>query len=258
MTADPATIQADTEAALRGSSVCAGRPVHANLSAAQLVEHAVRRGEGQLSDRRRVDRAHRRAYRPVGAGQVCRRRARDHRRCLVGNDQPAGFRRRSSARCRRRVQAYLQGQDLFTQDLYAGADPAHRVRVRLVTTGAWQALFARNMFIRPPAGELAGFTPDYVILHAPDFQADPAIDGVRSPTAIALSFAQKMIVIAGTRICRRDQEVDLHGHELAAAGRRACCRCIAAPISAPTAMWRCSSACPAPARPRCRRIRSAG
>jgi phosphoenolpyruvate carboxykinase (ATP) len=96
------------------------------------------------------------------------------------------------------VQAYLQGQELFTQDLYAGADPARRVRVRLVTTGAWHALFARNMFIRPPEAELAGFEPDYVILHAPDFQADPDLDGVRSGTAVALSFAEKMIVIAGT------------------------------------------------------------
>ena len=78
-----------------------------------------------------------------------------------------------------RVQAYLQGQELFTQDLYAGADPAHRVRVRLVTTAAWHALFARNMFIRPPPAELDGFEPDYVILHAPLFQTDPAVDGVR-------------------------------------------------------------------------------
>ena len=97
------------------------------------------------------------------------------------------------------MQAYLQGaRELFTQDLYAGADPAHRVRVRLVSTHAWHTLFARNMFIRPPQHELAGFAPDYVILHAPEFQADPAIDGVRSGTAIAVSFAQKVIVIAGT------------------------------------------------------------
>jgi phosphoenolpyruvate carboxykinase (ATP) len=72
------------------------------------------------------------------------------------------------------------------------------VRVRLVTTAAWAALFARNMFIRPPAGELADFQPDYTILHAPLFQADPAIDGVRSATAIALSFGQRTIVICGT------------------------------------------------------------
>ena len=72
-----------------------------------------------------------------------------------------------------RVQAYLQGQELFVQDLYAGADPARRIRVRLVTTGAWQALFARNMFIRPPREELHDFKPDYVILHAPHFHAQP-------------------------------------------------------------------------------------
>jgi phosphoenolpyruvate carboxykinase (ATP) len=97
-----------------------------------------------------------------------------------------------------KVQAYLQGQELFTQDLYAGADPAHRVRVRLVTTQAWNALFARNMFIRPPREDLAGFEPDYVILHAPLFQTDPVVDGVRSATTVALSFEQKMIVIAGS------------------------------------------------------------
>ncbi len=97
-----------------------------------------------------------------------------------------------------RVQAYLQGQELFTQDLYAGADPDHRVRVRLVTTQAWIALFARNMFIRPPQADLEAFEPDYVILHAPMFQTDPALDGVRSSTAIALSFEQKIILIAGT------------------------------------------------------------
>ncbi|MBO0710732.1 MAG: phosphoenolpyruvate carboxykinase (ATP), partial [Acetobacteraceae bacterium] len=97
-----------------------------------------------------------------------------------------------------RVQAYLQGQELFTQDLYAGADPATRIRVRLVTTEAWHALFTRSMFIRPPEAELASFEPDYVILHAPHFHADPAHDGVRSGTAIALSFGEGTIVIAGT------------------------------------------------------------
>lgn len=97
-----------------------------------------------------------------------------------------------------RARAYLQGQDLFVQDLYAGADPAHRIRVRVVTTQAWSALFARNMFIRPAPAELADFQPDYTILHAPQFHADPAIDGVRSTTAIALSFEQKLIVICGT------------------------------------------------------------
>ena len=98
-----------------------------------------------------------------------------------------------------RVQAYLQAQpELFTQDLFAGADPEHRVRVRLVSSEAWQSLFARNMFIRPAPADLTGFEPDYVILHAPKFQTDSEIDGVRSGTAIAVSLTQKMIVVAGS------------------------------------------------------------
>jgi phosphoenolpyruvate carboxykinase (ATP) len=67
-----------------------------------------------------------------------------------------------------------------------------------VTPSAWHALFARNMFIRPPAEELASFEPDYVILHAPEFSVDVEACGVRSSTAIALSFAQRLVVIAGT------------------------------------------------------------
>src|SRR5215210_506141 len=100
---------------------------------------------------------------------------------------------------RERVVGWLSERPvLFTQDLHAGADPAHRIRVRLVTTNAWHALFARNMFIRPPQEELAGFRPDFTILHAPEFEADPARDGCRSNTCIALSFAAKTILICGT------------------------------------------------------------
>ena len=97
------------------------------------------------------------------------------------------------------VRGHLGARTLFTQDLYAGAAPEHRVRIRLVTTNAWHALFARNMFIRPPAEDLAGFEPDYVILHAPDHPAEPDAWGLRSTTAVALSFARRLIVIAGTQ-----------------------------------------------------------
>ena len=186
-----------TAAALAGTGVRAGRPVHANLSAPALVAHSLRLHEGRLS----ADGAL-----MVATGVHTGRSVAD--KFVVDEpgvrehiwwgkiNQPIAPER--FAILQARVQAYLQGQELFVQDLYAGADPAHRVRVRLVSTGAWQALFARNVFIRPEPHELAGFEPDYVILHAPLFQADPAIDGVRSGTAIALSFAQKRIVIVGS------------------------------------------------------------
>jgi phosphoenolpyruvate carboxykinase (ATP) len=183
--------------ALGGTGVHASRPVHANLLTPALMTEAVRRDEGRLS----ADGAL-----MVNTGVHTGRSVQD--KFVVDEPSvtddvwwgkinqklaPAKF-----AGLAGRARAYLQGQELFTQDLYAGADPAHRVRVRLVTTAAWSALFARSMFIRPPADELAGFEPDYVILHAPHFQADPAVDGVRTATAIALSFEQKLIVIAGS------------------------------------------------------------
>ena len=182
---------------LAGTGVRPSRPVHANLTAPALVAAALRLGEGRLSNDGAL---------VVATGVHTGRSVQD--KFIV--DEPSvtddiwwgKFNQRLApekfALLKARVQSYLQGQELFTQDLYAGADPAHRVRVRLVTTGAWQALFSRNIFIRPRPEEIAGFQPDYVILHAPHFHADPAIDGVRSGTAVALSFEQRCIVIAGT------------------------------------------------------------
>ena len=69
----------------------------------------------------------------------------------------------------------------------------------MVTTAAWASLFARNMFIRPDVAELANFAPNFSILHAPEFQADPKRHGTRTTTVIALNFAKRMIIIAGTR-----------------------------------------------------------
>ncbi len=183
--------------ALAGTGVDAPGPVHANLTASQLVTHALRRHEGTLS----VDGAL-----IVNTGVHTGRSVADK----FAVDEPGvsadawwrhGHQKlgpTSFEILKGRVRSYLQGRELFTQDLFAGADPAHRIRVRLVSTEAWHTLFARNMFIRPTEAERATFEPDYVILHAPHFQTDPAIDGVRSSTAIVVSYTQRLIVIAGT------------------------------------------------------------
>ena len=71
--------------------------------------------------------------------------------------------------------------------------------MRFYTPNAWHALFVRNMFLRPDAAELADFTPRFTVLHAPEFEADPAKHGTRSGTFIVLNFAQRMILIGGTR-----------------------------------------------------------
>jgi phosphoenolpyruvate carboxykinase (ATP) len=85
------------------------------------------------------------------------------------------------------------------QDLYTGADPAYRLRVRYVTPNAWHALFVRNMFIRPAPSDLLGFEENFTVLHAPEFQAEPARHGTRTGTFIVLSLDRRMILIGGTR-----------------------------------------------------------
>jgi phosphoenolpyruvate carboxykinase (ATP) len=98
------------------------------------------------------------------------------------------------------VQEYLNGLDeLFVQDLYAGADPEHQLKVRYVMPNAWQACFVRNMFIRPKPEELASFVPTFTVLHAPEYQADPSRHGTRTGTFIVVNIAKRMILIGGTR-----------------------------------------------------------
>ncbi len=182
---------------LAGTGIRIAAALHANLTAPALVAHSLRKNEGKLSaDGAIIVRTGIHTGRSVADKFVVDEPGTTENIWWgkVNQKLPEA----KFTLLKSRVQAYLQGRELFTQDLYAGADPANRIRVRVVTTGAWQALFARNMFIRPPTAELAGFVPDYVILHAPEFEADPAIDGVKSSTAIVLSFTEKMIVIAGT------------------------------------------------------------
>ena len=96
------------------------------------------------------------------------------------------------------MRAHIHGSELFVQDLYAGADPAYRLNVRVITELAWHGLFIRHMLRRPDPAELPRFMPGFTILNCPSFQADPARHGCRSETVIAISFEQRLILIAGT------------------------------------------------------------
>lgn len=89
--------------------------------------------------------------------------------------------------------------ELFVEDLYCGADPAFRLSVRYVSPNAWHMAFVRNMFIRPEASDLPTFDPNFTVLHAPEFQADPARHGTRTTTFIVLNLAARTILIGGTR-----------------------------------------------------------
>jgi phosphoenolpyruvate carboxykinase (ATP) len=97
-----------------------------------------------------------------------------------------------------RVGAYLAGKDVFSLDCYVGADSAYRLPVRIVTEYAWQNLFARDLFIDTADGD-ESFIPEFTVIDAALFDADPALDQVRSSTFVIVNFARKVILIGGTR-----------------------------------------------------------
>ncbi|MGQ9689605.1 MAG: phosphoenolpyruvate carboxykinase (ATP) [Desulfobaccales bacterium] len=98
-----------------------------------------------------------------------------------------------------RLLAFLQGRELYVQDCYAGAHPEHRLPIRVITTQAWQSLFARNLFVRiKDKKELPQHRPQFTIISAPDFHAVPELDGTNSEACVIVNFAERLILIGGT------------------------------------------------------------
>jgi phosphoenolpyruvate carboxykinase (ATP) len=98
-----------------------------------------------------------------------------------------------------RLLGYLQGRDVFVQDVYAGADADYRLPVRFVTEHAWHSMFIRNMFILPESlEEYKRFVPEFTIVAVPGFKAAPTIDNTNSETFIVLNFEKKLAIVGNT------------------------------------------------------------
>jgi phosphoenolpyruvate carboxykinase (ATP) len=98
-----------------------------------------------------------------------------------------------------RLQAFLQGEELFVQDCYAGADPNYHMPIRVITDKAWQSLFARNMFITlDNMDAYKKHVPEFTVIASPSFKADPRVDGTRTETAIIINFAQRIAIVCNS------------------------------------------------------------
>src|ERR1700674_1928558 len=175
------------------------RTVYWNLSPARLSEMAVLRGEAKLASEG-----------PLVCLTIPHTGRSPQDRFVVGDAAIDGDiwwgevnRRFEGGGCEalwQRVRRYLADRDLFVFDGYAGADPRHRLPVRVVTELAWHNLFAHNMLLRESDGSrLAAFQPGMTVVDAALFQADPGRDGTRSSTFILLDLARRMVLIGGTR-----------------------------------------------------------
>ncbi len=97
-----------------------------------------------------------------------------------------------------KVTKYLSGKEIFVRDSYACADPEYKLNIRVLNEYPWSNMFAYNMFLRPETKELESFSPDWLIVNAPGFMADPEVDGTRQHNFAILNFSKKIALIGGT------------------------------------------------------------
>lgn len=173
------------------------RAIYANLSQAELVEQMLMRREGILSADGAV---------MVNTGQHTGRSPND--KFIVqylGDAVPIWWGKVNQPLSEEKADllyqkmiAYLQGRDVFVQDLKACAYPDFALPIRIVTEKAWAALFANDLLIRITQDQIRSQIPEFTVLHCPDFYADPAVDGTNTGTFIILDFRKKMVLIGGT------------------------------------------------------------
>ena len=175
----------------------AGGKIHWNLTTSLLYTHALARGDGRLAEGGplAVDTGVHTGRSPKDKFVVKEAGSKD--RIWWGDvNQPLAEARFDGLRDR--VARYLGDRDVYVVDAFAGADPAHRIAVRVVTNHPYHALFAKTMFIEPSEQELRDFEPQALVLHAPELEAAPEKDGTRSGTFIVLHPSRQEVLIGGT------------------------------------------------------------
>ena len=171
--------------------------VYWNLSQAELVEKTLLLHQGVLSDTGAL---------ALNTGEFTGRSPKDKfivkdsktENSVHWNDFNLPFDSDKFDKLYNKVANYLAEKDLFVKEAYACADPTYRLNVRVVSELPWAAMFAGNMFIRPTADQLKTFNHDWLILHAPNFKANPTEDGTRQHNFSILNFSKRVIIIGGS------------------------------------------------------------
>jgi len=97
-----------------------------------------------------------------------------------------------------KVMNYLSDNEVYVRDAYACSDPEYKMNIRFITEFPWSNMFVNNMFLRPTLDELKNFDPEWIVVNAPGFLADPAVDGTRQHNFAILNFTKKIVLVGGT------------------------------------------------------------
>lgn len=173
------------------------KEINFQLSPAELVEQALRRGEGQLTDTGAL---------MCATGRFTGRSPKDRyivedkltRPLVDWGSVNSPFDADRFDRLHRKMCHFVEYQNVYVRYALAGADPRYQLKLCILTTSAWQNLFCANMFLRPSADELADFKPDFTILAVPEFRANPDEDGTRGTNFAMLNLSKRVILIGGT------------------------------------------------------------
>lgn len=168
-----------------------------NLTPAELVEHALFNNEAVLTDTGAL---------MADTGAFTGRSPKD--RFVVKDAKTADsvwwgdinipFEEEKFDALHQKMVKFLTDKKLYVREAYAGADPNYRLNLKVVNTLAWQNLFCYNMFLRPTSEELKNFESDFTIICAPEFEADPEVDGTRQKNFAIINLSKRMILIGGT------------------------------------------------------------
>nr|MCU0393878.1 phosphoenolpyruvate carboxykinase (ATP) [Thermoflexibacter sp.] len=168
-----------------------------NLSPAELVEHALKNGEGTLTDTGAL---------ACDTGKFTGRAPKD--RYIVQDEMTQDkvwwgnvnvpFSSEKFEHLFAKMLVYAKGKNFYVREATAGADKAYSLNIRIIGTQAYHNLFAYNMFLRPTKDELADFPIGFTVLSMPDFHANPQEDGTKNPNFVIINFSKKLVLIGGT------------------------------------------------------------
>ena len=182
---------------LQPLGISQAKEVCLNLPPAALVEAALGNGEGTLTDTGAL---------MADTGRFTGRSPKDRfvvrdaytAESVWWGDINIPFAADKFDQLHQKMVAYLADKTLYVRDAYAGANPDYQLKLRVVNELAWHNLFCYNLFLRPAAGADTSWLPDFSIICAPGFEADPAVDGTRQANFAIINFTKKLILIGGT------------------------------------------------------------
>ncbi len=168
-----------------------------NLSPAELVEETILNGQGILTDTGAL---------AINTGEFTGRSPKDKfivlddttKDTIWWGDINIKFDSQKFDLLYNRITSYLSGKDIYVRDASVCADPKYKVNLRVITEFPWSNMFSYNMFLRPGKEELKNFNPEWNIICAPGFKANPEVDGTRQHNFAVINFSKKIVIIGGT------------------------------------------------------------